>query len=61
MPDSIAMPTEEQLRSDYVEWFKDQYQISPVITSSTGMPAVHFAQYILKRYAPLLQCDDGED
>ena len=55
------MPTEEQLRSDYVEWFKDQYQISPVITSSTGMPAVHFAQYILKRYAPLLQCDDGED
>jgi len=61
MPDSIAMPTDEQLKADYVAWFTDNYGVPPVITSSTGMPAVHFAQHILKRYAPLLQCDDGED
>lgn len=54
------MPTEEQLKADYVEWFTGNYGIPPVITSSTGMPAVHFALHILQRYAPLINADAGE-
>jgi len=60
MPESIAMPTEEQLRRDYLDWFKDQYGMPPIVTSSTGMPAVHFALHILQRYAPLINADAGE-
>lgn len=56
----LAMPTEEQLKADYVAWFKDQFQIPPVITSSTGIPAVHFALHVLQRYAPLMAADDDE-
>jgi len=54
------MPTEEQLRRDYLDWFKDQYGMPPIVTSSTGMPAVHFALHILQRYAPLINADAGE-
>lgn len=46
----MLLPTEDQLKRDYIEWFRSQFGIPPVVTSSTGMPAVHFALHILKRY-----------
>lgn len=46
----MLMPTEQQLRDDYYAWFKSEYGVPPVVTSSTGVPAVHFALHILKRY-----------
>jgi hypothetical protein len=60
MANSVTMPTEAQLREEFRSWFQAEYGVRPVETSSTGLPAVHFAQYILKRYAPLLQSDAGE-
>lgn len=56
----IPLPTEEQLKADYIVWFREQYGVPPVITSSTGVPAVHFALHALRRYAPLLNADDGD-
>jgi hypothetical protein len=47
---AMLLPTEDQLKRDYIEWFRSQFGIPPVVTSSTGMPAVHFALHILKRY-----------
>ena len=44
------MPTDEQLKADYIAWFEENYGIKPVITSSTGLPAVAFAQAMLNRY-----------
>ena len=52
MPKPITMPTEEQLKADYVAWFIENYGVPPVITSSTGVPAVTFALHVLQRYAP---------
>lgn len=37
------------LKQEYIQWFKDEYGIPPVITSSTGLPAVRFAQYIIDK------------
>lgn len=57
-----SLPTEEQLKADYIVWFREQYGVPPVITSSTGVPAVHFALHALRRYVllPLLNADEGE-
>jgi len=43
-------PTEGELKLAYVEWFAANYGVKPVITSSTGFPAVHFALHVLERY-----------
>jgi hypothetical protein len=44
-------PTEDELKLAYVEWFAASYGgVKPVITSSTGFPAVHFALHVLERY-----------
>lgn len=53
----MLLPTEDQLKNDYIEWFKSQYGVVPVVTSSTGLPAVHFAVHILKRYTK----QDGDE
>jgi hypothetical protein len=47
----MALPTEDELKQLYREWFTDNYGVPPVITSSTGMPAVTFALHVLQRYA----------
>jgi len=44
------MPSDEQLKNDYIQWFEQNYGMKPVITSSTGLPAVAFAQAMLNRY-----------
>ncbi|MCE2835700.1 MAG: hypothetical protein LW834_17520 [Cyanobium sp. 49614_E6] len=44
------LPTEEMLKQLYIDWFKDQFGLPPIVTSSTGLPAVHFALYVLERY-----------
>lgn len=44
---------EDRLQEEYVEWFKNEYGIPPVITSSSGCPAVRFAQYVFEKYAPM--------
>lgn len=45
------MLDQEELKALYHEWFYKEYGIKPVITSSTGIPAVHFAQYVLELQA----------
>jgi S-formylglutathione hydrolase FrmB len=45
-----VMPSDEQLKSFYIQWFEENYGMKPVITSSTGLPAVAFAQAVLNRY-----------
>lgn len=42
---------DEVLEEEYGEWFKKEFGFSPVITSSTGRPAVKFAQYVYDKYA----------
>jgi hypothetical protein len=44
------MPSDEQLKSFYIQWFEENYGMKPVITSSAGLPAVAFAQAVLNRY-----------
>ncbi|MCE2836913.1 MAG: hypothetical protein LW834_08110 [Cyanobium sp. 49614_E6] len=44
------MPTTEELKRDYIAWFEENYNIKPVVTSSTGLPAVAFAEWVLQRY-----------
>jgi len=44
------MPSNEQLKDDYIAWFEENYGMKPVITSSSGLPAVTFAQAMLNRY-----------
>ena len=46
------MPSFEELRDLYCEWFKENYGIKPVATSSTGYPAAAFAQAMLSRFGP---------
>lgn len=46
----MNQPSFEELRNFYCEWFKENYGIKPVATSSTGYPAVAFAQAALNRY-----------
>ena len=48
--DEMNQPSFEELRDFYCEWFKENYGIKPVATSSTGYPAVAFAQAALNRY-----------
>ena len=45
-----VMPSDEELKSYYIQWFEENYGMKPVITSSTGLPAVAFAQAVLNRY-----------
>lgn len=45
-----VMPSDEQLKSFYIQWFEENYGMKPVITSSAGLPAVAFAQAVLNRY-----------
>jgi hypothetical protein len=52
------MPSDEQLKSFYIQWFEENYGMKPVITSSTGLPAVAFAQAVLNRYG--LQPEAGD-
>lgn len=44
------MPTTEELQELWIEWFTANYGIKPVHTSSTGFPAVAFAEAMLKRF-----------
>jgi len=55
----VLIPNEEQLQADYIAWFKDQFGVPPVVTSSTGLPAVHFAAHVLKRFVAQLQQEEG--
>ena len=48
----MALPSDTELKELYLAWFKDQFNVPPVVTSSTGLPAVHFALFVLKRYCP---------
>ena len=50
-------PTEEMLKQLYFDWFKDQFGLPPVVTSSTGLPAVHFALHVLQRFGRGGQCE----
>lgn len=41
----------ERLEEEYMGWFKREFGFSPVITTSSGRPAVNFAQYVFQKYA----------
>ena len=43
----------DELKAMFIAWFTGEYGQPPVITSSTGVPAVHFALYVLERYGKL--------
>lgn len=50
----MELPSElqtEQLEEEYIEWFKREFGFTPVITTSSGRPAVNFAQYVFQKYA----------
>ncbi len=53
------MPSDEELTDFFREWFTAEYGRPPVITSSTGMPAVAFAQAVLNRYGLGPEVDDA--
>jgi hypothetical protein len=54
-----VMPSDEELTDFFREWFTAEYGRPPVITSSTGMPAVAFAQAVLNRYGLGPEVDDA--
>ena len=41
----------EECKTMFIDWFTREFGQPPVITSSTGVPAVHFALYVLKTQA----------
>jgi hypothetical protein len=50
----------DELKAMFVDWFTREFGQPPVITSSTGVPAVHFALYVLKVQADRQAEGQGE-
>lgn len=46
----MSEPSFDEMKQLFIDWFTENYNRPPVVTSSTGLPAVHFALHILKRY-----------
>lgn len=53
----MKQPSLEELTNFFREWFIAEYGLPPVVTSSTGLPAVAFAQAVLNRYGSQSQSE----
>lgn len=46
----MSEPSFDETKRLFIDWFTENYGRPPVVTSSTGLPAVHFALYALQHF-----------